>query len=345
MSYNIAIIGSTGVVGTELLNLLESSNIKIKNLKLFASKKSIGKKITFKDKAYFIESLSLKSLKDLDFIFFAAGSKISKKYIPKLKNSNAYLIDLSSAFREKKDVPLIIPEINSEILKLKKNNIIASPNCTTTIMLMVLHNLHKTFKIKRIVAATYQAASGGGKKLMDKLLKDTKNQLKNHKSQDNSYGFNLFLHESLINEKKYSEEEMKMVFETQKILDDKNIKISATCVRVPILRAHSIALNVEFEKQFSLDKIYEILKKSENIVIFEDFKNNKFITPHTASFQKEVFVSRIRQDISNTKALDLWVCADQLLKGASLNAFQIFETLLKLTASLSKKKKAFIRQE
>ncbi|NGX40918.1 MAG: Aspartate-semialdehyde dehydrogenase [Candidatus Anoxychlamydiales bacterium] len=329
MSYNLAIVGSTGIVGKELINLLEASNIKIKNLRLFASKKSIGKKIIFRKKTHFIQSLNLQSFKDVDFVFFAAGSKISKKYIPKLINSKIYIIDLSSAFREKKDVPLIIPEINSQILNDNKSNIIASPNCTTTIMLMALHNLHKTFKIKRIVAATYQAASGGGKKLMDKLLFDTKNQLKNKKSQDNLYGFNLFLHESALNELKYSEEEMKMVLETQKILGDRNIKITTTCVRVPVLRAHSIALNVEFENEFSIDQIYKILKKSKNVKILEDFKNNKFITPQRASFQKDVFVSRIRQDISNSKAIDMWVCADQVLKGASLNAFQILEALIK----------------
>ena len=183
---------------------------------------------------------------------------------------------------------------------------------------MAIHNLHKTFKIKRIVAATYQAASGGGKKLMDKLLFDTKNQLRNQKSQDNLYGFNLFLHESKMNELKYSEEEMKVLLEAQKILDDRTIKITTTCVRVPVLRAHSIALNVELKKTFSIELIYKILKKSKNVKILEDFKNNKFITPQRASFQKDVFVSRIRQDISNPKAIEMWVCADQVLKGASL---------------------------
>ncbi len=329
MSYNIAIVGSTGIVGKELLNLLEDSNIKIKNLKLFASEKSVGKKIIFRKKYHLIQSLNLQALKDVDFIFFAAGSEISKKYIPKLQNSKLYIIDLSSAFRENKDIPLIIPEINSKVLNTNKSNIIASPNCTTTIMLMALHNLHKTFKIKRIVAATYQAASGGGKKLMDKLLFDTKNQLKNLKSQDNLYGFNLFLHESEMNELKYSTEEMKMVLETQKILDDQSIKITTTCVRVPVLRAHSIALNVELEKTFSIEQVYKILKKSKNVKILEDFKNNKFITPKIASFQKDVFVSRVRQDISNPKAIEMWVCADQVLKGASLNAFQILETIIK----------------
>ncbi len=328
MSYNIAIVGSTGIVGKELINLLETSNIKIKNLKLFASKKSVGKKIIFRKKPHFVQALNLQSLKNIDFIFFAAGSKISKKYIPKLKNHNSYLIDLSSAFREKKDVPLIIPEINSKLLKTKKSNLIASPNCTTTIMLMPLHKLHKIFKIKRIVAATYQAASGGGKKLMDKLLIDTKDQLKNLKSKNHLYGFNLFLHESKTNEFKYSQEEMKMILETQKILNDRKIKITSTCVRVPVLRAHSIAINVEFEKKFSLNEIYEIVKKSKNVQIFEDFKNNVFITPKVANFQKDVFVSRIRQDISNPKAIEMWICADQLLKGASLNAFQILKTII-----------------
>jgi len=326
MSYNIAIIGATGLVGIEFLKLLEDSDISINHLKLFASKNSLGKKVKFKNKDYLIEALDIKYFKDIDFAIFAAGSKISNDFIPLLKNLNVYCIDLSSFFRMDKNVPLIIPEINKNLIN-KQTKLIASPNCTTTIMLMALNDLNKTFNIKKIIASTYQAASGGGKKLIDKLIEDTKNSLLNNNNY-NSYGFNLFLHESPLNEDRYSLEEIKMIKETHKILNNEKIKINATCVRVPILRAHSMALNVEFEKPFSLNDVYEILQKAQNIQLLEDYKTNKFATPKDITNKKEVFVSRIRKDISNPLALDMWVCSDQLLKGAALNAFQILENLL-----------------
>jgi len=328
MPYNIAIVGATGIVGSEFLKLLDKSNVKINNLLLFASEKSINKKIVFRKKSYFVKALNLENLKNADFAIFAAGSKISNEYIPKLENKKIFIIDLSSAFRQKKHIPLVIPEINSDLLKDTNNRVFSSPNCTTTIMLIALYDLHIKYKIKRIVASTYQAASGGGKKLIDKLFNDTKNALKKPNTK-NLYGFNLFLHESKINAQKYTEEEMKMILETHKILNDDSIKITATCVRVPTIRAHSLSLNVEFENRFSIDDIYKILKTKKNIKIFEDFENQNFATPQIAANQNDVFVSRIRQDLSNPKAIDMWVCSDQILKGASLNAFQILENLIK----------------
>ncbi len=325
---NIAIIGATGLVGREFLKLLENSDISINKLKLFASENSLGKKIKFKNKNYSIDTLNIKHFEDIDFAIFAAGSKISTEFIPLLKNYNVYCIDMSSAFRMDKKVPLIIPEINNHLIT-KKTKLIASPNCTTTIMLMALHELDKVFIMKKILASTYQAASGGGKKLIDNLLQDTKNSLTDINSS-NSYGFNLFLHESALNEDRYNLEEMKMINETHKILNNDKIKINATCVRVPVVRAHSISLNVEFEKPFFLEEIYSVLKKAKNIQIFEDYKANKFVTPKDASYRKEVFISRIRKDISNPLALDMWVCGDQLLKGAAWNAFQILESLISI---------------
>lgn len=320
---NIAIIGATGLVGREFLKLLENSNISINKLKLFASPNSVGKKINFKNTEYLIESLDTKKLKDMDFAIFAAGSKISTEYIPSLKNLKIYSIDMSSAFRMDKNVPLVIPEINNHLIT-KQTKLISSPNCTTTIMLMALHELDKVFILKKIMASTYQAASGGGKKLIDKLLEDTKNTLIDP-NNFNSYGFNLFLHESLMNKNRYNLEEMKMIKETHKILDNDKIKINATCVRVPVIRAHSISLNAEFEKSFSLNEIYKILKKAKNVQIYEDYKTNKFITPKDASYKTDIFVSRIRKDISNPQAIDMWLCGDQLLKGAAWNGFQILE--------------------
>jgi len=325
MSYNIVIVGATGIVGKEFLKLLENSNLPINTLKLFASKKSEGKKVTFKNATYYIQTPRVAEFKNIDFAIFAAGSHISKEFIPKLKNLKLYCIDLSSAYRMQKDVPLIIPEINPQDLSIE-TKLISSPNCTTTIMLMALFDLNKTLKIKRIIASTYQAASGGGKKLIDKLLLDTQNAL-GDKACEDSYGFNLFLHQSALNDEKYNEEEVKMIEETKKILNNDKIRLSATCVRVPVIRAHSIALNVEFENDFLLEDIYQILAKAKNIKIIEDYENCNFATPKFASGKNNVFISRIRKDISNPKTLDMWVCADQILKGAALNAFQILKTL------------------
>ncbi|MFA6119592.1 MAG: aspartate-semialdehyde dehydrogenase [Parachlamydiales bacterium] len=326
MSYNIAVIGATGVVGSEFLKILETSDISINKLKLFASEKSVGKIINFRNKPFKIRALDLKDIEDADFAIFCAGSSISKQFIPKLKGSDTFCIDLSSAFRMDKDFPLIIPEINGDILKTKPK-FIASPNCTTTIMLMAIHKLHKAYNIKKIQASTYQAASGGGKKLMDKLIQDTKNALSDLNTKQ-PFGFNLYLHESPIDETRYNQEEIKVIKETHKILNNDKIKINATCVRVPVIRAHSISMNVEFEKSFSLDDVYKILYSTENVQIVEDYKNNKFATPNDATGKNEILISRIRKDITNPKALDMWVCGDQILKGASLNALQILESLI-----------------
>lgn len=328
MSYNIAIVGATGLVGREFLNLLENSNISVNKLKLFASANSVGKKIKFNNKDYLIESLTLKQFEDIDFAIFAAGSKISTEFIPQLKNYKVYCIDKSSAYRMDKNVPLIIPEINNHLLK-DKPKLISTPNCTTTIMLMALNDLDQAFKMKKIIASTYQAASGGGKKLIDKLLEDTKNTL-NNSMHLNTYGFNLYLHDSALDLNKYNLEEMKLIQESHKILNNDKIKINATCVRVPVIRAHSISINVEFEKPFSLDEVYKVLRNAKNIQIFEDYENNKFATPKDASYKKEILVSRIRKDLSNPQALDLWVCGDQLLKGAAWNGFQILENLIEI---------------
>jgi aspartate-semialdehyde dehydrogenase len=319
--YNVGIIGATGLVGQNLIKLLE--DFPVKNLHLFASKNSKNKKFFFKNKTLKVKILEKNSFENpMDIIFFCAGSKISKKFIPLAKNSIS--IDLSSEFREEKNIPLIIPEINSHLLK-KTQKIISSPNCTTTIMLLPLYPLHKKFQIKRIVASTYQAASGGGRKLLNKLKKDTLTSLKTKNSNEkNFYGFNLFLHNSPLNSENYSEEEVKIKNETKKILKNKKIEITATCVRVPIIRAHSISLNVEFKKNIDLKKILYLLEKAKGIKI------SKSATPIQAMGKKEILCSRIRIDPSKKNTIDLFVVGDQLLKGAALNAYQIAEKLIKL---------------
>lgn len=317
--FNVAVIGASGIVGKELLLLLEK--FPIKNIKLFGSK---NKNIIFKNKKIKIKKLYKKDLnKNFDFIFFIAGSKISKTFIPHVNKKNTFIIDLSSHFRLKKNIPLIIPEINfKEIfisLKNKKQKLIASPNCTATIMLMALFPL-KDLKIKRIIASTYQAASGGGKKLLEKLEKDT---FENNDKDPFSYNFNLFLHNSPLNKNKYCQEEVKIEKEIKKILKDNSIKISVTSVRVPVKRCHSISLNVEFEKRFSIKKIFTLLQKFPNITVLDQ----KFATPLLAQKKQNIFISRIRKDISNKNTLEMFIVGDQLLKGAALNAFQIAEKL------------------
>lgn len=318
--YNLALVGATGVVGRELLKLLE--DFPIKTLKCFASEKSKGKKLDFKKSKLSVDVVDENSFKNIDIAFFCAGSKFSKMFLPLAKKSNCLVIDLSSAFRMEKDIPLVIPEINPHTIN-KNTKVIASPNCTTTIMLMALFPLHKKYKIKRIVASTYQAASGGGIKLMNKLEKETFDILVDKKELPYPYGFNLYLHDSPLKENRYCEEEIKMNLETQKILEDENIKVTATCVRVPILRAHSISMNVEFEKDLSLENAYSLLRNSSNVIIFEDFEKNRFATPFDATKKNETFVSRLRLDPTQKNTLELWAVGDQLLKGAALNGYQI----------------------
>lgn len=319
----VGLVGATGLVGREILKLLEK--LPVKQLSLFASNNSIGKEISFKGQKIVLKELNLANLKGHDFIFFCAGSSVSKVFAKEAAR-HSIVIDSSSFFRRDESVPLIIPEINPHSLK-NHHNLIASPNCTTTIMLMALFPLHKAFQIKRVVAATYQAASGGGKRLMDRLIDETASFLKNP-AELPQYGFNLFLHNSPLNEDLYSEEEQKMVFETAKILEDPSIKIASTCVRVPILRVHSIAINVEFKKKPKLDIARKLLREAKGVKFQEDW----YPSPRDAAEREEVLCGRLRKDLTSDKALDLWVVGDQLLKGAALNAVQIMKLILQLEA-------------
>ncbi|MCX6990669.1 MAG: aspartate-semialdehyde dehydrogenase [Chlamydiae bacterium] len=330
-SITVGIVGATGAVGVEILSLLASRKFPVKELKLFASEKSVGMQVTFRNEKISVQSLNATCFKGCDIVFFTAGSKISKAYAEIAKNAGAIVIDNSSAFRMEKDVPLIIPEINAKALAFHKG-IIANPNCATIIMLMAIAPLHKVAKIKRIVAATYQAASGAGAKGMHDLIEETKAHLGGTEYTRSvipfPYAFNLFLHNSELQENSYTDEELKMVYETRKILGDDSIRVTATCVRVPVLRAHSEALNVEFHTPLSSKKAYEILKNTPGVTIYEDREKNRFPMPQDAVGQDNIFCGRIREDLSQDNTLDLWVVGDQLLKGAALNAVQIAELLL-----------------
>jgi aspartate-semialdehyde dehydrogenase len=332
-SFNIAIIGATGAVGQEMLRLLEQRRFPVKNIHCFASPQSAGKTVLFKGEQILIEQLQNDSFQGMDIALFSAGKKISLAYGPLAAQAGCLVIDNSSAFRMDPSVPLIIPEVNRHALQ-KHTGIISSPNCTATIMLMALAPLHREFKIRRIVAATYQAASGAGQRAMTELQEESRAILENRPFHRTAmpfpYAFNLFPHNAPMTSSGYNDEEVKVIEEVRKILEEPELRIAVTCVRVPVLRAHSEALNVEFENPITPQLAKAVLQNASGITVLEDWENNRFPMPIDASGQDEVFVGRIRQDLSNRNTLDLWAVGDQLLKGAALNAIQIMELYVSL---------------
>ncbi len=332
MSISVAVVGATGAVGQEFIKVLERRNFPADNIKFLASARSAGKEIRFRGTAYTIEELTEKSFTGVDIALFSAGSSISKKFAPIAVDAGAVVVDNSSAFRMDDRVPLVVPEVNPEDID-KHNGIIANPNCSTIIMVVPLWPLYKKVKVERVVVSTYQAASGAGWKAMQELLTQTSDFLagKDPKPEilPHVYAFNLFSHNSKIGENGYNEEEMKMVNETRKMFHDNDIRISATCVRVPVLRAHSEALNITFAEPVTENQVRDILSASAGVKIVDDREKNYFPMPIDASEQDDVLVGRIRRDISQPdgKGIDMFIAGDQLLKGAALNAVQIAELL------------------
>ena len=329
---NFAIIGATGNVGRKTIAILEKSKIKINNLFLVASKKCAGKIITFKKKKIKVESLEKYNFSKAKITIFAAGSTIAKKWAP-IAAKKTIVIDNSKHFRMDKNIALVVPEVNESALKIyKKRNIIANPNCSTTQLVLVLKPLHDKFKIKRIVVSTYQAVSGAGKISTDELFSQTRNFLKGKKVKSKNFtkqiAFNLIPHIDKFVKDGYTKEEWKMENETRKILDP-NIKMTATCVRVPVRTSHSESINIEFRKNYSLNSVRQLLKKAPGCKVVDAKKNGGYITPFEAEGSYLTYISRIRKDNSNKKALNLWVVSDNLLKGAALNAVQIAEVLIK----------------
>ena len=329
---NFAIIGATGNVGRKTIEILEKSNIQISKLFLVASEKSEGKKIKFKGKEIKIESLKTYDFSKAQITFFAAGGKIAEEWVPKASKKTV-VIDNSKVFRMDKDVPLIVPEVNSNKLSMFKNkNIIANPNCSTIQMVVALKPLHENFNIKRVIVSTYQSVSGAGKAPMDELISQTKEYLKGKKINSKNFtkqiAFNLIPHIDEFKEEGYTREEWKMISETKKILDPK-INLTATCVRVPVMVSHAESLNVEFEKSFDIKKVRDILDKADGCKVVDERKNGGYTTPIEAENKNFTFISRIRKDNSRDNALNMWVVSDNLLKGAALNTVQIAEKLIK----------------
>ncbi|NET89813.1 MAG: aspartate-semialdehyde dehydrogenase [Kamptonema sp. SIO1D9] len=329
---NVAILGATGAVGTELLELLASRQFPVNKLKLLASPRSAGTKLSFRGEELTVEAVGDDSFADVDLVLASAGGSTSKVYAPKAVAAGAVVVDNSSAFRLDPNVPLIVPEINPEAAKAHQG-IIANPNCTTILMAIAVYPLHQVSPVKRIVVATYQSASGAGARAMEEVKTQAQAILNGETAKPEIFphaiAFNLFPHNSPLNDNGYCEEEMKMVNETRKIFNAPELRVSATCVRVPVLRAHSEAVNLEFAQPFNRDRAREILAKSPGVKLVEDWGANYFPMPVDATNRDEVLVGRIRQDISHECGLELWLCGDQIRKGAALNAVQIAELLVK----------------
>lgn len=327
----VAVVGCTGAVGMEMVKVLEKRTFPISELILLASERSLGKKIAFKGKEIGVEKLKEDSFKGIDIALFSAGSSISKEFAKYAVSDGCIVIDNSSAFRMEDNVPLVIPEINPGDVK-KHKGIIANPNCTTIIMALPVWHIHKEYGVKRIVAASYQAASGAGYSAMNELMEETKAILENKVYERRvfpfQYAFNLFPHNSPMQDNGYCEEENKVISETRKIFHEPEFNITITCVRVPILRAHSLAVNIELSKEADISDIYKTLENAHGIEILEDREKNRWAMPLDASEKFPVFVGRIRKDPTIKNGLWLWVVGDQLLKGAALNAIQIAETFL-----------------
>ena len=324
--FNVAVVGATGMVGRTMLKVLEERTFPIENLYLFSSGKSKGTKITFCDKEYTVEELDEHSFdRKIDIALFSAGGDVSKIYAPIAKSKGTVVIDNSSAWRMDKEVPLIVPEVNPDDVKWQ-SGIIANPNCSTIQSVVPLVKLHERFKIKRIVYSTYQSVSGSGVG----GIKDLEEGMKGQPPQKYPHpiAYNCIPHIDVFNEDGYTKEEIKMIKETQKILGDESIRVTATTVRVPVKYSHSVSINLEFEKPFELDEVFSLLKSTDGVVVVDDVKNNIYPMAIHAEGKDEVFVGRVRRDFSIENGLNMWVVADNIRKGAATNSVQIAELFL-----------------
>lgn len=328
--YHIAVVGATGAVGHEMIETLEKRNFPVKNLRLLASARSEGKKMKFRGTEIPVEELKESSFKGIEIALFSAGAGRSLEFAPHAVKSGAVVIDNSSAYRMDTKVPLVVPEVNPEDIK-KHSGIIANPNCSTIQMVVALNPIHKVSRIKKIIVSTYQAVSGTGMKAIKELEQQVRDWVAGKPMTQEVYphqiAFNCFPHVDVFFDTGYTKEEMKMVHETQKIMHDENMQISATCVRVPVFRAHSEAIHIELEKKLTADQVRQILANSQGIQVQDEPKKNIYPLAIDAAGTYDVYVGRIREDIALTNGIAMWVVADQLLKGAALNAVQIAEKL------------------
>jgi len=334
--YNVAVVGATGLVGREMVRMLENRNFPVANLKLLASERSRGKVLKFRGKDIVVEELTRSSFKlsspRLDIALFSAGASISREYAPLASQEGIFVIDNSSAWRMEPGVPLVVPEINPHTLS-KEKKIIANPNCSTIQMVVALAPIHRKARIKRVVVSTYQAVSGAGQKAVLELEEQVKAIASGKKVKPKVFphqiAYNCIPQVDIFLEDGYTKEEMKMVNETKKIMGDDSIAITATCVRVPVFRGHSEAVNIETERKITPEEVRQILSKAEGVVVVDDIGKLKYPLATIAGYKQETFVGRIREDHSIANGLDMWIVSDNLLKGAALNAVQIAEELIK----------------
>lgn len=328
--YNVAVVGATGAVGHEMIKVLEDRKFPVKNLKLLASAKSVAKKMEFKGVSLPVEELTSHSFKGVELALFSAGASRSLEFAPHAVKSGAVVVDNSSAFRMDPNIPLVVPEVNPEDVK-KHQGIIANPNCSTIQMVVAMNPIHQVSRIKRAVVVTYQAVSGTGMKAILELERQVKEWVNGLPMTSEVYphqiAFNVIPHVDIFFDSGYTKEEMKMVNETRKIMHDDQIQVSATCVRVPVFRAHSEAVHMELEKKLTADEVKKILSKAPGIKVQDDPKKNVYPLAIHAAGNYDVYVGRIREDIAMPNGVAMWVVADQLLKGAALNAVQIAEIL------------------
>jgi len=340
MAVNVAIVGATGAVGTEMIRILEERNFPIKDLYLLASRRSAGKTLFFKGKEVPIKELAPESFKGVEIALFSAGASVSKAFVPHCVRAGAVAIDNTSAFRMDEGVPLVVPEVNPEEIPRHKG-IIANPNCSTIQMVLVLKPIHDAARVKRVVVSTYQAVSGAGWEAILELEEETEAILNERK-----YKRKIFPHQIAFNcipqipqsdaflPNGYTSEEMKMIDETKKIMGDQSIRVTATTVRVPVVRGHSESVNIETEKKLTAKEAREILSRAPGVVVYDDPQKQHYPLATLAAGRDETFVGRIREDLSIENGLNLWVVSDNLRKGAALNAVQIAERLVQLRVSV-----------
>ncbi len=330
--YNVAVVGATGAVGSEMVKILEERDFPVKNLKLLASERSAGERIEFKGEEIVVEVLNENSFKGIDIALFSAGGSVSKEFAPIAASSGAVVIDNSSAFRTDPDVPLVVPEVNPHrIPDYKNKGIISNPNCSTIQMVVVLKPIHDVARIKRVVVSTYQAVSGTGRRAIRELEEQVRAIFNMRPIEKHVYphqiAFNCLPHIDVFLDDYYSREEFKMMFETKKIMED-DIKVTATAVRVPVFYGHSESVNLELEKKLTREEAIEILSKAPGVIVEDDPKNNVYPLAINAAGKDEVFVGRIREDNTVSYGLNMWIVADNIRKGAALNAVQIAEILI-----------------
>ncbi|MES2447815.1 MAG: aspartate-semialdehyde dehydrogenase [Bacteroidota bacterium] len=324
----VAVVGATGLVGTVMLKVLEERNFPLTELIPVASEKSVGKLITFKGKQFPIVSMDTAIGMRPDIALFSAGGSTSLEHAPRFKEAGTTVIDNSSAWRMDPKIPLVVPEVNANVLSLD-DKIIANPNCSTIQMVVALKPLHDKYKIKRVVVSTYQSVTGTGVKAVDQMMNERNGVFDGEMAYAYQIDLNVIPQIDVFTENGYTKEEMKMINETRKIMGDDSIRLTATTVRIPVMGGHSESVNIEFENEFDLAEVTSLLEKTEGIIVVDDIANNKYPMPKDAHEKDEVFVGRIRRDESMPNTLNMWIVADNLRKGAATNAVQIAEYLVR----------------